>query len=139
MKNHILSLNQKIKRVKLSFLTIVFLLQFNFVFSQTNICQNKYDSISILKYAQQKGHLLLPNGWTLETILQYLSMRPNATFDENKCQWKVVSRTYKQDKNGNCKFTNGCTIEILKTVIIDANTGRISTKKNRYVKHNNLE
>ena len=139
MKIPTLDLNKKIKKVKVSLFIMIFLLQFNFIFSQTNICHNKYDSISILKYAQQKKQLLLPNGWTLETITPYTSMKPIATFDKNKCRWTIVSKTYQQSNKGKYKSTNGCTIEIIKTVIIDAYTGRILTSQKNYKKHYNFE
>ena len=114
-------------------------MQFNFLFSQINICKNKYDSVSILKYAQQKGLLLLPKGFTLETIAPYSSMKPIATFDKNKCRWTIVSRTYKQINKKKYKLSNGCTIEIIKTVIIDAYTSRILTSQKNYKKHYNFE
>ncbi|GMV77768.1 MAG: hypothetical protein AMXMBFR79_09030 [Chitinophagaceae bacterium] len=139
MKIPTLDLNKKIKKIKVSLFVITFLLQFNFIFSQTNICHNKYDSISILKYAQQKKQLLLPNGCTLETITPYTSMKPIATFDKNKCSWTIVSKTYKQSNKSKCKSTNGCTIEIMKTVIIDAYTGTILTSQKKYKKHYNFE
>jgi hypothetical protein len=41
---------------------------YNTAMAQQLLCENKYDNVSVVKYVQQKGLLLLPEGYTLEEI-----------------------------------------------------------------------
>jgi hypothetical protein len=112
---------------------------YNTAMAQQPLCKNKYDSVSVVKYVQQKGLLLLPEGYTLEEISKYPSMAPSVSFDKNKCRWSVTSSTSKHSMKGNCKNTNGCTVVTVQTVALAANNGKIISTKRRFKKYHNYE
>jgi hypothetical protein len=50
-------------------------------------------------------------------------------FDESLQKWKVLSTRTKHINRGRCKFTNGCT-EITQLILtIDADTGKVKSRK----------
>ena len=112
---------------------------YNAAMAQQPLCKNKYDSVSVVKYVQQKGLLLLPEGYTLEEISKYPSMAPSVSFDKNKCRWSVTSTTSTHSMKGKCKNTNGCTVVAVQTVVVAANSGKIISTKRRYKKYHNYE
>ena len=112
---------------------------YNTAMAQQPLCENKYDSVSVVKYVQQKGLLLLPEGYTLEEISKYPSMAPSLSFDKNKCRWSVTSSTSTHSMKGNCKNTNGCTVVTVQTVALAANNGKIISTKRRFKKYHNYE
>lgn len=55
---------------------------------------------------------------------------PNSlVFDSEKCQWVVSSFKTKHSNRGKCKYTNGCTIVIQKSISIDDRTKEVRGKK----------
>ena len=112
---------------------------YNTAMAQQPLCENKYDNVSVVKYVQQKGLLLLPEGYTLEDISKYPSMAPSVSFDKIKCRWSVTSTTSTHSMKGNCKNTNGCTVVTVQTVALAANNGKIISTKRRFKKYHNYE
>ncbi len=112
---------------------------YNTAKAQQPLCENKYDNVSVVKYVQQKGLLLLPEGYTLEDISKYPSMAPSVSFDKIKCRWSVTSTTSTHSMKGKCKNTNGCTVVTVQTVVVAANSGKIISTKRRYKKYHNYE
>lgn len=106
------------------------LMTVNICTAQTkNNCTQTLDSVSVLKLVKNKGLLLMPKGVTEEQMKISPSLAPKVSFNESKCIWTVVSKTYETTKKGKCKNTNGCTVEITKTVLVSASTKKIISQK----------
>lgn len=112
---------------------------YNTATAQQTLCKNKYDSVSVVQYVQQKGLLLMLEGYTLEELSKYPSMAPSVSFDKNKCRWSVSSATSTHSMKGNCKNTNGCTVVTIQTVVVAAYNGKIISTKRRHKKYHNYE
>lgn len=92
-------------------------------------CNSLLDSAAVVSLVQQRGLLLLPQGYTLDELQQYPSMAGQTNFDEKTCRWTVVSRKTEHSNKGNCKHTNGCTVVITQTVVVCADKQQIVRKK----------
>lgn len=115
------------------FMLIALVLGFSaqWVSGQKKQCINHFDSSSVLTFLDQRGILLLPEGYTLETVSRFPSMKPQVSFNAKKCQWKVVSFTFFTTYKGNCRLTNGCTIKKSRVIILSARSKRILSYKSQ--------
>ncbi len=98
-------------------------------FSQTTVCNNRLDSAGVVKIAK-RHHAYWTKNW---------QSPPSIKLDEQSCRWTVVCwRTHHSNK-GECKYTNGCTISDMVTLVIDAKTKRVISKKRTKTSFPNYE
>ena len=97
---------------------VLFLLSFNFVFTQESNCENRLDSTKVIKIAKRHNAY-----WNKKS-----QGVPYVTFDKQKCTWTVVSTIYRHTNRGHCKNTNGCTFVKKVTLVIDAYSKKVISK-----------
>ena len=95
--------------------------------------KNKYDlpldAASALQIVKEKN-LLYQNSWLSEKeIAQTPSYQPKIEFIAAQNQWKITSKKYKPVHKKKYRKVNGITLELNMTVIVDAETGKILSKK----------
>ena len=64
---------------------------------------------------------------------------PGAKLDAEYNYWLVFSQKSTHSDRGSCKRTNGCTIIEIRTIVIDAETGKIVRKERNKDKYPNYE
>lgn len=123
------------------FILIVLLLGFSaqWTSGQKTQCINQFDSSSVLTFLDKRDILLLPEGYTLETVSQFPSMKPQVSFNAKKCQWKVVSFTFFTSYKGRCRLTNGCTIKKTRVIVLSGSSKRILSYKSHTQVFSNYE
>ncbi|MFA6151861.1 MAG: hypothetical protein WC716_11115 [Chitinophagaceae bacterium] len=115
--------------MKTIFLIILITLSSGIAFSQIKVCENRLDSARVVKIAK-RHHAYWTKNW---------QSPPSIKLDEQSCRWTVVCwRTHHSDK-GECKYTNGCTISDMVTLVIDAKTKRVISKKRTKTSFPNYE
>lgn len=115
--------------LKKSFLLTLGLIYTTSGFSQNSLCPHtSADSASILDVVLRKNMLLKPRGVSMEEVKRTPSYQPIIEVDTNTCIWTVQSRDYYTTRKGKCRHTNGCTVEITKTVWV-------SGTKKKVIKH----
>ena len=101
-------------------LTLFFVLSFWInLLAQSNNCISKLDSSKVIKIAKRNNSY-----WT-----KYWVCSPKLYFNDTTCAWTVTSGRQKFSNKGQCKYTNGCTITEVVTLVIDAKTGRVRSRK----------
>ena len=117
-------------------------LLFIFLFSAASIFGQKQqytfplDAESVVGYLKDKK-LIYRNEWlTEEEIARTPSYQPMVEYLADKNQWKVTSRKYKSVNKKRYRKTNGITIEYILTVMVDAQNGKIVSKKKTKKKMN---
>lgn len=87
----------------------------NPVFSQTNHCAAKLDSNDVIQIARKKKVY-----WT-----ESWQCTPQLKFEESTCEWTVTSCKITHTNRGECKYTNGCTVTTMATLVINATTHKV--------------
>jgi hypothetical protein len=100
-----------------SFFFILFVFP-SVLLAQNKACKNSLDSIKVKRIAKRHNSY-----WT--KAWQY---PPSVIFNEESCEWMVVSHKIKISNKGDCKNSNGCTITTRVTLMIDATTGRVKDR-----------
>ena len=95
-------------------------------FAQTQKCIMQADSNKVISIAKEwdiywNDFWVCPHKLTLDTL---------------NCSWTLVTCKTEHTKKGNCKYTNGCTIWITATLMVDAYGRMTSIEKNERVFHN---
>ena len=89
------------------------------VLSQVTSKELILDSVQVINIAKSRKAY-----WVNESF-----PTPMVKFDESLQEWKVLSTRTKHINRGRCKFTNGCT-EITQLILtIDAETGKVKSRK----------
>lgn len=111
-------------------------------FSQTTECVNQLDTAEVIKIAKKENAWWDKKNWNRKA--QH-SIYPKVVFDEQNCEWIVYSVKAWQTRKGecevsgrDCKDKSGCTVTTSITLIIDANTKKVKSKKKRKKKMHNL-
>jgi hypothetical protein len=124
---------------------LLYILSFIFVsvsvFGQTdsliigNNCANQLDTTEIIKIAEMENAWWDKKNWNGKTLY---SIYPKIFFDEQNCEWKVHSVKAKQTKKGkcdlsgrNCRESSGCAVSTSITLVIDASTKEVKSKKKK--------
>ena len=113
--------------------------------SQTSDCVNQLDTAEIIKIAKKESAWWDKNPkYTWDRKTQRHNY-PKVLFAEKNCEWGVYSIKEKQTRKGECelsgrgcKQSTGCTVTTSITLIIDANTKKIKSKKTGKSKTHNL-
>lgn len=99
----------------------------NPAFSQTSPCVSKSDSNDVIRIARKKKVY-----WTEDW-----QCKPQLKLDESRCEWTFTSCKISHTNRGDCKYTNGCTVTTMATLVIDATRRKvISLEKKEQVTHN---
>ncbi|MES2478092.1 MAG: hypothetical protein V4561_03340 [Bacteroidota bacterium] len=115
--------------MKKTLLTIMGMLSGFVVFSQTMDCDSRMDSMRLMNIA------IRHNAWWNNEWYAPPSMKFNA----DNCEWTVVSYKSKHTDRGDCKNTNGCTMSKMVTLVIDARTFKVKSRKKKITVHPNYE
>lgn len=108
------------------FAMLLFTLPF---FAQKNKYELPLDAASALQIVKEKK-MLYRNSWlTEEEIARTPSYQPQLEFIAEKNQWKITSKKYKPAHKKKYREVNGITLELSMIVIVDAETGKILSKK----------
>lgn len=96
-------------------------------FSQTTNCVSKLDSNEVIQIARKKKVY-----WTEDW-----QCKPHLTFDALTCEWTVTSCKIAHTNRGDCRYTNGCTVTTIATLVIHATTHKVvRLEKEKHVTHN---
>ena len=95
------------------------LMMASFAFGQKSSCNNRLDSLQALKIALKNRAWPTAEG----------SIPTRVSFDSLKCEWTVVASRHSHTRKGKCKYTNGCTLVSSLTLVLDAKTKRLKSKK----------
>jgi hypothetical protein len=90
-----------------------------FAFGQKPSCKSRLDSLQALEIALKNGAWPMAEG----------SLPTRVSFDSLNCEWTVVASRQSHTRKGKCKFTNGCTLVSSLTLVLDAKTKRLKSKK----------
>lgn len=91
-------------------------------YSQTTVsCKNKLDTAKVIAIAKRHNAY-----W-----IKLWFAPPSIKFNEDSCTWTVVSYKSKHTNRGECKHTNGCTLTKTVTLIINAKTRRVISKRKK--------
>jgi hypothetical protein len=105
--------------MKKAILITIGLIHCLFAFSQTTASANQLDTAQVIKTAKRYNAY-----WIVDWYAQ-----PSLKFDELSATWTVVSSRSKHTARGQCKHTNGCRLVITVTLVIDARTGKVKSRK----------
>lgn len=99
----------------------------NPAFSQTAPCASKLDSSDVIRIARKKKVY-----WTEDW-----QCKPQLKFDGLTCEWTVTTCKTEHTNRGDCKYTNGCTVTTMATLVINATTRKVvSLEKKEHLIHN---
>lgn len=87
----------------------------NPVFSQTNNCVSELDSNEVIHIARKKKVY-----WT-----ESWQCKPDLKFDELTCELTVTTCKTEHTRRGKCRYTNGCTVTTMATLVIHASTHKV--------------
>jgi hypothetical protein len=101
-----------------SLFIVLFLYSFNFAFTQESTCENRLDSIKVIKIAKRHNAYWISKNRDLPALI----------FDKQNCTWTVVSTISRHTNRGNCKRTNGCTFVKKVTLVVNAHSKKVISK-----------
>lgn len=116
------SLNsRRVKYFKLRIIWIVifFLGNIHVAISQSDSCSNAMDTAEVVKIAKHRNAYWVDDDWR----------KPSLLFNGQQCEWTVQSTKTRYTSKGDCKRTNGCTEITTVTLVIEANTKKVKSKK----------
>jgi len=92
-------------------------------------CMNRLDSSDVIRIAK-RHRAWFQNHWVFPASMQ---------FNEKDCEWIVSSSKMGYSKKGRCAHTNGCTTFKTVTLIIDARTRKVKSRKKEFTFYPNYE
>jgi hypothetical protein len=106
-----------------------------------NNCANQLDTAEVIRIAKKENAWWDKKNWKRKT--QY-SRYPRISFDEQKCEWIVYSVKIRETRKGSCDYSDKpckesgyCTVKTSVSVVIDASTKKVkSKKKTKSIRHN---
>ena len=113
--------------MKTLFLLISIFICVNITVSQTPKCVPKIDSNEVVRIAKKK-RIYWMKDW---------QCRPTLKLDTFNCKWTIITGKTEHTNKGDCKYTNGCTVSITATLVINAMTGEtLLLEKKKELFHN---
>lgn len=97
--------------------------------SQAISCFNGMDSAEVIRIAKHRNAYWEEDDWR----------KPSLVFNGQNCEWTVQSSKTKYTNRGDCKHTNGCTEITTVTLVVDANTKKVKSRKREKRKFPNYE
>jgi len=85
-------------------------------------CINRLDSSDVIQIAK-RHRAWFQNHWIAPASM---------LFNENECVWIVTSYKIGYSRKGSCAHTNGCTTSKKVTLVIDARTRKVKSRKKEF-------
>lgn len=96
--------------------------------AQQVICENTLDRAAVKKKAKRLG-----------VRFDHPSWFSGIGYHKEACEWEAWSAKTRHTNWGDCKHTNGCTVQKTITVKLDAATGKLKSRKKKRSKYPNYE
>jgi len=118
---------------------LIFLLVWLPIAAQKKPCVSKFDSISVVNYIEEKGWLDLIPVKTLAKLSYFPEVVSTASLNQATCRWKVVSQASYHSNDGDCRFTNGCTVVVKQAIVVNARNKRLVSRRKNMKIYPNFE
>lgn len=97
--------------------------------AQKKPCVNSFDSTAVIEYIKGKGWIDLVPAKTLVKLNYIPEVVSFANINSETCRWKVISQTSYHSNEGDCHFTNGCTVVVKQTIVLSARNKRLISRR----------